>query len=161
MFSWLKKLFSRNKKTKVKPWNSRTVTFGFRKDHFLGRSPLSETHKTAFRAAAEEWSLRTCINLVESDNPQIVASMKPLKGRILGFGYFPASYMDGDIDFDSSDRVWTDDLFYFVALHEIGHALGLTHSSHKGCVMYRHLRHRYTLHTFDVDRLDELYSEIL
>ncbi len=41
----------------------------------------------------------------------------------------------GDLRFDSSES-WTDASFFSAALHEVGHALGLMHSTNQSSVMY-------------------------
>ena len=66
-------------------------------------------------------------------------------GYVLAHAYYPYEFdaFGGDIHFDS-DENWTFDGrhskngvdFYNVAVHEIGHSLGLAHSSDRNSVMY-------------------------
>lgn len=52
-----------------------------------------------------------------------------------GFAFIPnADEIGGDIFIDANE-VWTDNSFYSVFLHELGHAIGLAHSSVGGAVM--------------------------
>ena len=60
------------------------------------------------------------------------ASFGGVPGGVLGVGYYPE---DGRIFFDSSE-VWTSPLLMTVALHEIGHVLGLAHSTNRASIMY-------------------------
>ena len=49
-------------------------------------------------------------------------------GNNLAWAFYPANdTQSGDILFDSGDTVWTAANFLHVAMHEIGHALGLDH----------------------------------
>ena len=84
--------------------------------------------------------------------------MRDMEGNQIGFGYFPGQFRGGDIDFDSSDREWTDELFHKVALHEIGHSLGLKHSPSKRAIMYRKITAVNELHEYDIEKLNKLYS---
>lgn len=82
----------------------------------------------------------------------------------------PGGSIAGDIHFDSSET-WINDPFdtetgndfdfFTVALHEIGHALGLAHSLVEGSVMEATYEGaRRTLHSDDIAGIKALYGEI-
>ncbi len=51
-----------------------------------------------------------------------------LSGNTLGHAYFPGSSgLASDVHLDSSDRIWSESLFFTTVAHELGHALGLDH----------------------------------
>jgi len=154
-FSFIANLF---KSTPIPTWPTKNVTFGFRSYPANGRTLVDADHKDLFRKAAKEWTEKTCINLTESTRPDILVSMKGMEGNQIGYGYFPGPHRGGDIDFDSSDRGWSDELFYKVALHEIGHALGLGHSPSKRSIMYKRITRVNELHEYDISNLNDLYA---
>ncbi|XP_065207839.1 matrix metalloproteinase-14 isoform X1 [Planococcus citri] len=84
-------------------------------------------------------------------------------GGTLAHAYFPV--YGGDVHFDDSER-WTINVgsgtnFFQVAVHEFGHALGLSHSDVKGAVMYPFYGGydpNFELHPDDVDGIQALYG---
>ena len=93
-------------------------------------------------------------------------------GKVLGHAYFPS---DGRIHFDdeeyytetgkSSGWFWwkkNSQSLLYVAVHEIGHALGLDHSNVKGSVMWPTVKSGTPkLHPDDVNGIRALYGESL
>lgn len=79
-----------------------------------------------------------------------------------------ANYYYNAIHFDDSEN-WTFDgekgiNFFQVALHEIGHVLGLDHSNVSASVMYKHYRGfkpNYHLHDDDIKRIKAVYSNAI
>lgn len=63
----------------------------------------------------------------------------------------------GDLFINTAADFSSDDLLG-VALHELGHALGLPHSADSSSVMFSHLNHRTKLSTGDVTAIRALYG---
>ncbi|XP_008828155.1 interstitial collagenase A-like [Nannospalax galili] len=88
-------------------------------------------------------------------------------GNLLAHAFQPGPGIGGDIHIDA-DETWTDNtddynLFYIMA-HEVGHSLGLFHSSDIGALMYP----SYSLYTEDyvmpqddIDHIQALYGPSL
>ena len=89
----------------------------------------------------------------------------------VAFGYYPpplGGSNAGDIYFDDAETWNTEAVppsneydLQTLATHEIGHALGLNHSTEKGAIMWASLNPgtpKRTLHQDDIDGIRELYS---
>ncbi|ESO08440.1 hypothetical protein HELRODRAFT_110065 [Helobdella robusta] len=82
-------------------------------------------------------------------------------GGVLAHAFYPT---DGEVHFDA-DESWSTATnsganFDWVAIHEIGHALGLDHSSVKGSIMYPYytgFKANLTLSLDDIAGIQELY----
>jgi hypothetical protein len=86
-------------------------------------------------------------------------------GRVLAHTFYPAppnpEPIAGDLHFDE-DETWsvgTDVDIFSVALHELGHALGLGHSDVPGAVMYPYYRRVTALTDEDIGAIRMLYAE--
>lgn len=85
-------------------------------------------------------------------------------GRVLAHTFYPAppnpEPVAGDMHFDDDEiwRVGADIDVYSVALHELGHALGLGHSDSSADVMYAYYRRSTTLAAGDIAAVRQLYA---
>ena len=91
-------------------------------------------------------------------------------GGILAHGFYPGSGIGGDLHFDEEEN-WTDQEtppnhnLYVVAVHEIGHCLGLTHSQNADSVMYPSYKHELSklshniLSKEDIERIQHAYGK--
>jgi len=85
-------------------------------------------------------------------------------GYVLAHAFPPGTGRGGDVHFDD-DEPWTTTLdgtnLLSVAAHEIGHALGVSHSDQRGALMYAwydSYNPKRTLHTDDIAAIQHLYG---
>lgn len=87
-------------------------------------------------------------------------------GGILAHCFFPAppnpETIAGDLHFDEAEtwRMGSDTDLFSVALHELGHGLGLDHSSNTSAVMYSYYQMVTALHTDDINGIQSLYETV-
>ncbi len=129
----------------------------------------------AIRKALDAWSQVASVHFTESKTPGLSKQLDISFGRIDGSGgtlaqaYFPAdtnsSRIAGDIQFDSSEN-WeignkkgssAFDLVR-VAVHEIGHALGLDHSNDNSAILAPSVSPNEYFKALDQDDVDAILS---
>ncbi len=146
-----------------------------------GFSP--QTWKTEFRKAAAVWEDVANINLVEvpdngaafgvSGNQQgdsrfgdIRIGGSPQSSNVLGLSFLSPPYNGGTLAGDivmNTNQLWQINSAYdieTVAIHEIGHALGLDHSAIASAVMYASYNYdsKQTLTTDDISGIQAIYG---
>lgn len=158
-------------------WPDPRLTYGFH--NFT--SDLSEAAvRRSIRMAADVWSAASSIVFEEvpmSSRPIIRIGFftgdhgdgRPFDGpdRVLGHAFPPPDpspfALSGDVHFDDAEH-WTDTIpssdrdLVSAAIHELGHAIGLEHSTNQDSVMFPILRPRRTLHSEDVAAVQSLYG---
>lgn len=149
-------------------------------NYYIGNAPASLAQSqvnSAIQTALEAWSDVANINFVQTNTPGLSNSLDFTFQRLDGVGgtlaqaYSPAdlnpSRIAGDIQFDSSES-WelgnnhgnAFDLV-LVAVHEIGHALGVEHNSIRDSVMYAYTSPSQSfegLTNTDVSAIRSLYA---
>ena len=87
-------------------------------------------------------------------------------GRLLAHGFYPGLGIRGDLHFDA-DENWTDQEtppghnLFVVAVHEMAHCLGLTHSQSADSIMYPTYKHELSKHVLsqeDFERIQKAFK---
>ena len=91
-------------------------------------------------------------------------------GGVLAHGFYPGPGIGGDLHFDAEEN-WTDQEtppghnLFVVAVHEIGHCLGLTHSQSADSIMYPTYKHEFSKQSLDIlsqediERIQKAYEK--
>jgi hypothetical protein len=152
-----------------------TLQFAYRS--FSQKATTQAQQAEVFRAL-REWSGVIQVDFVEGNDPSAPRTIGILwgrgahgdgfpfdgAGRVLAHTFYPAppnsEPIAGDLHFDEDEnwQVGRDIDIYSVALHELGHALGLGHSDVPGSVMYAYYRRAEQLTAEDIGAARGLYA---
>ncbi|MCX6588427.1 MAG: matrixin family metalloprotease, partial [Acidobacteria bacterium] len=144
----------------------------------LSEKVNSQAQQAEVSRALREWSRVIQVDFVEGNDAAAPRTIGILWGRsshgdgypfdgpgkVLAHTFYPAppnsEPLAGDLHFDEDEnwQVGQDIDVYSVALHELGHALGLGHSDVPGSVMYAYYRRAERLTAEDIGAARRLYG---
>lgn len=158
--------FSELEARTIGPWANPNLTFAF--GNSTGQAVGDDAARTAVRNAFTTWSAASDpVNFTEvdlGDGPNILVEWRPaadpdhsMVGGVLAHADFPpgfsiiANEQTLPLHFDDTEHTWVSGAvpgafdIETVALHEVGHCLGILHSSVPGAVMSATIRNNFTL----------------
>ncbi|XP_014645716.1 PREDICTED: matrix metalloproteinase-26 isoform X1 [Ceratotherium simum simum] len=158
-------------------WNKHTLTYRIIN---YPRDMKPDTVKDIMHDAVSVWSNVTPLifQQAKSQDADIMLSFWDLAhgddwpfdgpGGILGHAFLPDSEAPGVIHFDKGER-WSNSYkgfnLFLVAIHELGHSLGLRHSRSQNSIMYPSYVYQdprtFHLDVDDIQRIQQLYGVCL
>nr|DBA32511.1 TPA: hypothetical protein GDO54_000296 [Pyxicephalus adspersus] len=157
-------------------WSSKIISYQI--VNYTPDLPLSEVDK-AIQKALGVWSKVTPLQFIQLQNGMADMMISfgvrehgdffPFDGPtgVLAHAFPPGDHIGGDIHIDD-DETWTVDFsdynLFSVAVHEIGHSLGLGHSGNAQALMFPFYTYfnseAFTLPDDDVLGIQELYGKL-
>ncbi len=154
-----------------------SATVGFVYSHVTSQLAPAAAEE-AIETAMEEWSKAVAVKWVQGTNPTAPQTVNILwatyahgdgypfdgPGGVLAHTFYPAppnpEPIAGDMHFDDSEHwaVGANIDLFSVALHELGHALGLGHSDNPAAVMYPYYHMVTGLSALDIATVQTLYA---
>jgi len=157
-------------------WPKKVLTYKF----FNFTSDLSqEEQRSAIAAAMKKWEEVTPLKFLEQKYGKVDIELAFVrgnhghctnfdgKGGVVAHAFRPGSgAINGDIHFDDDDYFTVNSYQGYnleqIAVHELGHALGLRHSGDVNAVMYAHFglyKPNYSLSSDDIQGIQKLYGK--
>jgi len=153
------------------------ATVGYVFSQMTEQLPTSQT-EPAIQSAMAKWAQVVQVTWVQGTNPTAARTVNILfatgdhgdgypfsgPGGILAHTFYPAppnpEPIAGDMHFDDADtwHIGSDTDVFSVALHELGHSLGLGHSDDPSDVMYPYYKMVTTLNSGDIAAVQTLYA---
>lgn len=166
----------------IGPWNDGNLTYAF--GNSTGQAVGDQAARAAVRNAFATWSAASgqvdFSEVGSQDSPNVLVEWRPandpdhsMVGGVLAHADFPPGFSiigQGQtlpLHFDDDEHTWVVGTvpgafdIETVALHEIGHCLGILHSSVRGAVMFPSVRNNFIRHDPQPDDLlaiRELYG---
>jgi hypothetical protein len=169
-------LLERKFTTNGSRWPTTNLTYRFQ--NFTGDLAQAQI-RTAVRNAFNRWSAVTPLNFAEvttggdilvqfgvGNHGDGAANAFDGTGGVLAHAYAPGGGLGGDVHFDDAET-WTITIppplgtidIETVALHEIGHSIGLGHSANSAAVMFpNYVGPRRNLYFDDIDGIRSVYG---
>ncbi|MFN7686640.1 MAG: matrixin family metalloprotease [Sphingobacteriales bacterium] len=156
-------------------WGKGNLTYAFR--NFTPDLPVADII-AAIRTAMDTWSQVCLLTFTEvSGNADIMIQF--VRGNhgdgtsfdgangVLAHAFFPppnGGEIAGDIHFDDDERWILDNTpggydLLSVAVHELGHSLGLDHSNERDAIMFAFYSGKRALHKDDIDGIRSVYGD--
>jgi hypothetical protein len=150
-------------------WDHTDLTYRFVK---FSRDLPEDDQKRMIERSFQQWAKVTPLSFTEvSTSADIDILFAPAEhgdgdpfdgpAGVLAHAFFPppnGGRIAGDMHFDEDEK-WNDPFLHQVALHELGHSLGLRHSEVEDAVMFEWFAPKSELHPDDIAGIQSKYGK--